>query len=249
MVAANGHGPTDNLRRLRRTGGWIASKLASHGQAGSTIVTLALVLGCALAIAPAGCAATRADAATATPLGAVKSALDKAIKILGDQQMPIAQRRRELRQIAEGNLDLTRMAQAAMGVHWDQLSPAERTQYVPLFAAFIETAYLDQIQDYVKLRIEVSGEKLGGPRHALVFATVLQPDQPPIPITFVLENRGDHWLVYDVQVEDISMVENYRAQFDRVIREHGIKYLMSRLKQKQAQLEALLGQTTADSRH
>ncbi len=248
MVAASDLTRTDNFRRSRRARRWSASKPASHAQAETAIITLALILASALAMTPVGRAATLPNAATATPLGAVKSAIDKAMEVLGNQRMPIEQRRRDLRQIAESNLDLARMARGAMGAHWDQLSPAERTQYVHLFAAFIETAYLDQIQDYVKLRIDVSGEKLDDPSHALVFATVLQPGEPPMPITFVLEKKGARWMVYDVDVEHISMVENYRVQFDRVIREDGVKNLMSRLRRKQAQLEALLGQTTADGK-
>ncbi len=252
MVAAGDHSRSNNFRPLRPGTGacrWFASKLASHARADAGIIILALVLAFALALAPFGHAAALANAATATPLGAVKGAIDKAIEILGDQRMPIEQRRRDLRHLAQSNLDLTRMARGALGVHWDQLNGAERAQYVPLFAAFIETAYLDQIQDYVKLRIDVSAEKLGDRNHARVFATVLQPGEPPMPITFVLENSGNRWLVYDVEVADISIVQNYRAQFDRVIREHGIGDLMTRLRQKQVQLEALLGQTTAVSRH
>jgi phospholipid transport system substrate-binding protein len=178
----------------------------------------------------------------ATPLAAVKSAIDETVAILHDQRTPLEQRRRELRQLAERNLDLARMAQASLGTHSSELTPAQRQEFVPLFAAFIEAAYLDQIQDYAKLKIDVSGETFIGGDHARVGATVLQPGEEPIHLEFMLERAGDAWIVYDVLVEDIGMVENYRAQFDRVIRSDGIGQLMNRLKLKQAQLASMLGQ-------
>lgn len=206
-----------------------------------------LMLGVVLAFTPVltlgTCAGAFAD--MATPLAAVRSSIDQTVRILHDQQMPVEQRRRELRELAERNLDLARMARAALGDKWSQLSESQRAEFVPLFAAFIEAAYLDQIQDYAKLRIDVSTESLADPDHARVSATVLQPGEEPIPIIFMLENSEHRWIVYDVAVSDISMVDNYRAQFERVIRSQGIGALMVRLKQKRAQLEALLGQPSA----
>lgn len=220
---------------------WIgASRSTPKAPAGGRVM---LILGAVLAFTPvltlAMCAGALAD--TMTPLATVRSAIDRTIAILHDQQTPVEQRRRELRELAERNLDLARMARAALGAHWDELSDAQRAEVVPLFAAFIEAAYLDQIQDYAKLRIDVSTESLADPGHARVSATVLQPGEDPIPIVFMLENSEHRWIVYDVAVSDIGMVENYRAQFDRVIRSQGIGALMARLKQKRAQLEALLG--------
>jgi phospholipid transport system substrate-binding protein len=178
-----------------------------------------------------------------TPLAAVKGAIDQTISILHSQQIPIEQRRRELRDLAEANLDLARMARGALGNHWSQLTPDQRDHVVPLFAAFIETAYLDQIQDYVKLNIDVASGSISGPNHARVSATVVQPGEGPVPIVFMLERQNGKWSVYDVDVEGISMVGNYRAQFDRVIRSGGIHQLMEKLKEKQAKLDTLLGQS------
>lgn len=232
-----------DLRPCRR----VTSRPMLQLHVAGRIVVLALLLASPSALLPVGRATAGAD--VGTPLGAVRSAIDKALRILGDERMPVEQRRRDLRQLAETHLDLARMARGTLGDHWSQLSEAQRARYVPLFAAFIEDAYLDQIQDYVKLRIDVSTESVGDQNHARVFATVLQPGEEPLPIAFVLENNDNRWLVYDIEVENISMVQNYRAQFDRVIRDHGIGDLMNRLRKKQTQLEALLGQSTADSSH
>lgn len=210
-------------------------------------VLFPLMLAFVMVLASGARQPARADALT--PLAAVRGAIDQTVGVLHDQAAPLEERRRDLRQLAESNLDLAQMARVALGPHWEQLSEAQRAEFVPLFAAFIESAYLDQIQDYARLRIDVSTQSLSDPQHARVSATVVQPDEAPLPITFMLERAGNRWLVYDVAVGDISMVGNYRQQFDRVIRSRGVDELMARLKQKQARLTALLGQPAVSSKH
>jgi phospholipid transport system substrate-binding protein len=155
--------------------------------------------------------------------------------------MPLEQRRRALQELAERNLDLDRMARGSLGDHWNELTPAEHDQFVSLFGAFIEAAYLAQIQDYVELKIDVGKERIVGPNDARVDATVIQPHEEMLPITFMLERRGDDWIVYDVEVEDVSMVQNYRTQFNRVIKRQGLAQLLNDLRAKQKQLAALIG--------
>lgn len=169
-----------------------------------------------LAAAPA-----RAAQETPAPLAKVKSTLGDALAILHNRQMPVEQRQRALRELAERNLDLPRMAQGSLDKHWNELNPAERDEFVSLFSAFIEAAYLTQIQDYVELNIAVSKERYASPDYALVDATVIQPHEDDLPITFMLERRGDDWIVYDVEVEDVSMVENYRGQIRSCNQEGG----------------------------
>lgn len=186
-------------------------------------------------------APSRAAQETPTPLAKVKATLRDAIAILHDQQMPIVQRRSALRELAERNLDLQRMAQGSLGNHWNELTPAEHGEFVSLFSAFIEAAYLTQIQDYVELNIAVTKERYASLNDALVDAIVVKPHEDDLPITFMLERRGNDWIVYDVEVENVTMVENYRAQFDRVIRHHGLTQLLNELKAKQKLLAALIG--------
>jgi len=200
---------------------------------------LAAVL-CALVLTRAGPAA--AALPPDTPRAAVASAIDQAIAILHNSAIPVEQRRRDLRALAQRNLDLSKMAEGVLGTHWITMTPAQQQQFVPLFEAFIESAYLGEIQEYSKLKVEVGGETLEGRDHARVAATVLQPGEDPIKIDFMLEHGTRGWLMYDVVVDDIGMIENYRAQFDRVIRTRGLSRLEAELRIKQAKLDAMLGQ-------
>jgi len=195
-----------------------------------------------LLLAFSGRGASAALADPGTPRGAVTSAIDDAIAILHNIGMPVEQRRRELRALAERNLDLAKMAEGVLGTRWTEMTPAQQQEFVPLFEAFIEAAYLGEIQEYARLKIEVGAETLDGADHARVGAMVRQPGEDPIEITFMLERAPRGWLMYDVVVDDIAMVANYRAQFDRVIRTQGLARLEAELRIKQAKLEAMLGE-------
>src|SRR5262249_4190761 len=158
------------------------------------------------------------------------------------RSMPVEQRRRALQQLAERNLDLQRMARESLSDHWSELTPADRDEFVTLFVAFIEEAYLIQIQDYAELDIAVSKASLSSTDYAQVNATVMQHHEEVLAIAFMLERRGNDWSVYDVTVEGVSMVHNYRTQFNRVIERQGLRQLLTDLKAKQKQLAILIGQ-------
>ena len=178
----------------------------------------------------------------ASARAAVSGAIDDAISILHNTSIPIEQRRRELRALAQRNLDLTNMAAEVLGKHWTEMTPAQQQQFVPLFEAFIESAYLGEIQKYANLKIRVGAAKSESASYASVDATVLQPGEDPIDLKFLLERAPNGWLMYDVVVDDIGMIENYRAQFDRVIRTRGLNRLEAELRIKEAKLDAMLGQ-------
>jgi phospholipid transport system substrate-binding protein len=206
----------------------------------SRAVALAMALPLSL-LAPGG-GAVAASADTGTPRTAVMSAIDDAVALLHNTAMPIEQRRRELRALAERNLDLARMAENVLGTHWTEMTPAQQQEFVPLFEAFLEDAYLGEIQEYSRLKIEIGSQTFEGADYARVGATVLQPGEDPIEISFLLERRPRGWLMYDVVVDDIALVSNYRAQFDRVIRTQGLSGLDATLRMKQTKLEAMLGE-------
>lgn len=205
------------------------------------MAALAIVLA-VLLLAPSRHGANAALAEAGTPRATVLNAIDDAVALLHNTAMPVAQRRRQLRALVERNLDLAKMAQEVLGTHWTEMTPAQQQEFVPLFEAFLEGAYLDEIQEYSKLKIDVGGATLEGADQARVTATVLQPGEDPIEITFLLERGPRGWLMYDVVVDDIALVGNYRAQFDRVIRTRGLGRLEAELRIKQAKLDAMLGE-------
>lgn len=159
--------------------------------------------------------------------------------------MPVGQRRRALHDLAGSHFDFADMARSALGYHWHNLSEDQRVEFTGLFAAFLEDAYLDRIQDYSDLQVKVTGEQADGAGYARVGTRMVRPEQEPIAVTFSLKLEDRDWKVYDLAFDSISVVANYRNQLSRVINNQGFPALMSKLRQKQAELAALLGTSKA----
>jgi len=133
------------------------------------------------------------------------------------------------------------MARSALGTHWQGLSASQRDAYVQLFTAFIEDAYLNRIQGYLDLKFTFVGQTLNGTDRAQVDTYVVQTNGDTTKLNFELELKGGDWRIYDVEINGVSMIGNYRIQFERVINERGFDALMINLGRKQQELATLLG--------
>jgi phospholipid transport system substrate-binding protein len=154
----------------------------------------------------------------------------------------VLEKRRELKPLMESRFDSTEMARSTLGYHWRSLTPEQRANFTQLFTAFIEAAYLDKVQDYGGQQVQFGQSRSLGQGYAEVDTRIAQAGKNPIPVTYLLEQSGSGWKVYDVQVDNISIIENYRNQFNRVINEQGFPKLMADLRAKQQQLASELGE-------
>ena len=171
----------------------------------------------------------------------VNQVINKTLPVLRDKHTPLPQRRRQLRGLLERHFDFPDMARIALGYHWRQISPAKRAQFTQLFTAFIENAYLSKIQDYSGQDVAVLGENSEGQGFARVRSQITQPGKQPIKVDYLLRDFDGDWKIYDVTVDAISIVANYRNQFNRVINDQGFDKLMADMRTKQQQLQASMG--------
>lgn len=172
-----------------------------------------------------------------------KSMVDQALQILGSSATPLPQRRRQLRELVEQNFDFAAMSRSALGYNWRTLSPDQRAQFTKLFTSFIEVAYLDKIQDYQGQQVRFTGQRSLAQGYEQVDTKIVQTGKSPIAVSYLLEQTGGTWKIYDVTVEAISIIANYRNQFNRVIQQKGFDQLMADLQAKQQQLSSLLGES------
>ena len=173
---------------------------------------------------------------------ATEEFVNQALQILRDRQKSVLEKRRELKPLMESRFDSTEMARSTLGYHWRSLTPEQRANFTQLFTAFIEAAYLDKVQDYGGQQVQFGQSRSLGQGYAEVDTRIAQAGKNPIPVTYLLEQSGSGWKVYDVQVDSISIIENYRNQFNRVINEQGFPKLMADLRAKQQQLASELGE-------
>jgi len=176
-----------------------------------------------------------------------RSMVEQALQILRNKNTPIVERRRQLRATIEPRMDFNEMSRSALGYHWRSLTPQQRADFTRLFTAFIEDAYLSKIQNYAGQRVEFVKQTPLGPGYSQIDTAIVQPGNvPPLRVAYLLEQAGgsDNWKVYDVTVDNISIIANYRNQFNRVINDQGFDKLMSDLRAKQKELAVLVGESS-----
>ena len=169
--------------------------------------------------------------------------VSQSLQILRDRQKSVVQKRRELKPLIETRFDSREMARSTLGYHWRALSVDQRDSFTHLFTDFIEAAYLDKVQNYSGQNVQFGRSRSLGQGYAAVDTTIVESGKTPLPVTYLLQQSGSGWKVYDVTVDNISIIANYRNQFNRVINQHGFPKLMADLRAKQQQLGAELGQS------
>jgi len=167
----------------------------------------------------------------------IKSTVDKAIIVLKDPRLkPSAkttERRDQLKQILYARFDFTEMARRALGANWRRRTPQEQEEFVRLFTDILERAYADIIEGYTNEKIIYFNERVDG-TYADVGSKILTSKGEEYSIYYKAHLVSNEWKVYDVVAENISLVNNYRSQFNRVIANSSYEELIRRLRDKAA---------------
>jgi phospholipid transport system substrate-binding protein len=179
---------------------------------------------------------TAATSVTAgVPTEQIRSTVDRAILVLKDPRLKPAaktkERRDQLKQILFARFDFTEMAKRALGADWRRRTPKEQEEFVQLFTELLENAYADIIESYTEDKIIYVGEKLDG-NYADVASKVLASNGAEYSLNYKAHLVNSEWRVYDVIAENISVVNNFRSQFNRVIAKSSYEELVRRLKEK-----------------
>ena len=140
-----------------------------------------------------------------------------------------AERRQAVRSITDGVFDWTEMSRRALARHWAPRTPAEQQEFVGLFRDLLERAYVSKIEKYSGEPVAFVSESTDGDQ-ATVRTKITTKQNQDVPIDYRMVRHGDRWLIYDVVIENISLIGNYRTQFDGVIKTSSYGELVKRLK-------------------
>jgi len=184
-------------------------------------------------------AAVPAPVSAGPPTDQLRSRVDKVSNVLEDPayrgEAKAAQRRAEIRRIADDIFDFEEMAKRALGRHWDARTPAERSEFVGLFTDLLRRSYYNKIERATFDKIMFRDERLQD-GDALVRTTVVLPHGEEMGLDYqLIYGPGDRWKVYDLRIEGVSLIANYRSQFSRIIRTSSYESLVTRLKSNQAE--------------
>jgi phospholipid transport system substrate-binding protein len=174
------------------------------------------------------------------PMPVVKTSVNQALATLRDNSIPLKEKQVKLRLIVSSTFDFTEMAKSAMGPHWRDLTPEQRKEFSDVFVTFIEDSYLSKINDYRSQDVVFVRARNDGPDYAQVDTRIVQAGDDPIDLNFQLGRSDDTWKIYDVTVDAVSIIANYRNQFNRIMNSQGYDTLIEDLKSKQKAAEESL---------
>jgi phospholipid transport system substrate-binding protein len=177
-------------------------------------------------------AASPARATAGDPVQDLRSRVDRAVQVLADPALKgdarMAERRARIKKIADEIFDYGEMSKRALGVHWQPLGPGERERFVRLFSDLLDRAYFEKIDSYSGERVQYLNARLEGDQ-ATVPTRVVTERGSEIPVDYRMSRAGGRWQVYDVIIEGVSLVSNYRSQFDRIVRTGSVAELLTRM--------------------
>jgi len=178
-------------------------------------------------------------AGAGVPTDQLKGAIERVVKTLenpaykGDNRVP--ERRAAVRKIANEIFDFPEIARRSLGRHWQGRTDAEHEEFVSLFADLLERSYISKIDQYGGEKILYTAERVESDI-SVVSTRLVTKNGTEVPIDYRLVKRGERWLVYDVSIEGVSLVSNYRTQFNKIIQTSSYAELIRRMKSKQAEV-------------
>ncbi|MBZ0154604.1 MAG: ABC transporter substrate-binding protein [Alphaproteobacteria bacterium] len=170
------------------------------------------------------------------PTNQMKQTVDRVLTILKDKEMKRPERTKErraaLRKVVGERFDFEEMARRSLALHWNKRTPEERKEFVSLYSDLLERTYINKIEGYSDEKILYTGESTDG-EYASVRTKIVTKKNVEIPIEYRLLRRDGKWEAYDVVIEGVSLVNNYRSQFNSIMRSRGYEELIRRMEKKQ----------------
>jgi len=189
-------------------------------------LALTLALGLAAPVAWAG-----------APMEQLKAQVDRVLKLVDEPALRDKPRDRRVavRKISDDIFDFGETAKRSLGRHWAARTQAERDEFVKLFGDLLERSYISKIELYGGEKIQYVSDKVEGDQ-ASVQSKLLTKTGTDVPIEYRMLKKGDRWLVYDVIIEGVSLVSNYRTQFNKIIQTSSYAELVKKMKTRQEEM-------------
>jgi len=165
----------------------------------------------------------------------IKETVDAVIDVLNNKELKKAEhkqeRRKKLREIVDRRFNFEEMAKRSLGLAWNKRTPAEKQEFVSLYSDLLENTYIRKIERYENEKVVYTAEKVEGP-YAAVRTKVITEKEVEIPVEYRIFKTASKWEVYDIIVEGVSLVNNYRNQFGDIMKSGSYEVLVKKLKDK-----------------
>jgi phospholipid transport system substrate-binding protein len=173
------------------------------------------------------------------PMDLVKTGIDRVLRVVQDPELKkpanTLERRKRIRAVANELFDWEETGKRSLARHWQTKTPQQRAEFTVLFSDLIERSYVRKIEAYSGEQILYTGESIEGDV-ATVNTKIVTRSGADIPIDYRLLREGNTWRIYDFLIEGVSLVSNYRSQFNRIIQQTGYDDLIKKMRVKQEEL-------------
>jgi phospholipid transport system substrate-binding protein len=188
---------------------------------------LSTLFGFMMTLAGAGFAAGNATES-------VRVSVEAIIGILKDAQLDKPAKREQIRAVIAERFDFRAMSQRTLATNWKKASEQEQQQFIGLFAELIQNTYIGRVEAYTNEEVKYPGEKITQDR--AVVDTLIVTSSAEIPVTYKLYLKNDRWLVYDVNIEGVSLISNYRNSYQEIVKKEGFTGLLAKMEEKVREL-------------
>jgi len=186
-----------------------------------------------------------APIAAETPMQVIRAGTQRALEIIGPctagQTFSVRRNRDKILEIVYDYVDFREMGMRCLGLHWKRQPPAKREEFLNLFEDLLFNTYIDRVDTYTcgNEKIAYDEEEVRARKYALVKTRVVGYQNTDIPVNYRMKLKNGEWKVYDVVVEGVSLVENYRGQFNSILSRNSFDELLERMRGKALSPSAL----------
>jgi phospholipid transport system substrate-binding protein len=165
-----------------------------------------------------------------SPTQTVQESVDAILTLIKDKTLEQDDRRARIRAYIKTRFDFEAMSQRTLATNWKKASEEEREKFIDLFSQLIENTYIGKIEAYTNEKVEYPGEKVKGSK--AVVETLIIAASADIPVDYRLYRKNDTWWVYDVIIEGVSLISNYRSSYQEIVKKEGFDGLLAKMQEK-----------------
>ena len=171
-----------------------------------------------------------------SPREQVQQTVDQVLEVLRNKAITGQPRRETLSRIIKARFDFTAMSQRTLGKYWKEGTPQEQARFVTLFSDLLEASYVGRIDAYSDETVNYLDERIEGDLAEV--NTSVRSGNANIPINYRMVSKNGEWFVYDVIIEEVSLIKNYRSSYGEIVRKEGYAGLFTRMEAKIRELQA-----------
>lgn len=176
-----------------------------------------------------------AAASLPNPTEDLKSTIDPILEVLANQSLDTEGKRDKIRAIIGERFDFWAMSQRTLGKNWRGATAEQKKRFTNAFRTLLEETYLVMVEQYTDQKVNYVNEKIKKQKYAQVDTVIISKDSPSMPVNYKMRIKKDNqWWVYDVVIEGVSMISNYRTSYQEIVKNEGVDQLISKIEKKNA---------------